>query len=69
MEKRVVFRHAVLPYILLAPQILVTVVFFFWPASQALYQSVLREDPFGLNSEFIWFENFTELFAQADYLT
>ena len=69
MEKRVVFRHAVLPYLLVAPQILVTVVFFFWPASQALYQSVLREDAFGLSSEFVWLENFTELFAQADYLT
>jgi sn-glycerol 3-phosphate transport system permease protein len=69
MEKRVVFRHAVLPYMLVAPQILITFVFFFWPASQALYQSVLREDAFGLYSEFIWFENFAELFAQADYLS
>ena len=68
MEKRVVFRQTLLPYILLAPQILVTIVFFFWPASQALYQSVLREDAFGLNSEFIWFENFAELFSEPEYL-
>ncbi|MCP3869975.1 MAG: sn-glycerol-3-phosphate ABC transporter permease UgpA [Gammaproteobacteria bacterium] len=68
MEKRVTFRHPLLPYLLVLPQILITVVFFFWPASQALYQSLLREDAFGLSSEFIWFENFTDLFQQAEYL-
>lgn len=68
MEKRVVFRQTYLPYMLLTPQILVTLVFFFWPASQALYQSVLREDPFGLYSEFIGLENFITLFAEPEYL-
>jgi sn-glycerol 3-phosphate transport system permease protein len=68
MEKRVVFRNPVLPYLLLAPQIAVTLVFFIWPASQALYQSMLRQDPFGLRTEFVWAENFIELFGQADYL-
>ena len=68
MEKRVVFHQTLLPYFLLAPQILVTVVFFFWPASQALYQSVLREDAFGLSTEFIWFENFADLFSEPEYL-
>ena len=68
MEKRVYFRNSVLPYLLVTPQILITVVFFFWPASQALYQSVLREDPFGMKSVFIGFENFYDLFHQYEYL-
>lgn len=68
MEKRVVFRNRVLPYILVAPQIAVTLIFFIWPASQALYQSVLVEDPFGLRSEFVWGENFAELFGDPWYL-
>ncbi len=67
MEKRVVFSHPYLPYALVAPQILITLVFFFWPASQALYQSVLRQDAFGLNTKFVWFENFSELFAESEY--
>lgn len=68
MEKRVVFRHPVLPYILVAPQIVITLVFFIWPASQALFQSLLRQDPFGLSTEFIWFENFKELFSTPAYM-
>ena len=58
MEKRVTFDNKVLPYVLLLPQIAVTVVFFFWPAIQALYQSLLLPDPFGLSSRFVWFDNF-----------
>ncbi|MFN6983591.1 MAG: glycerol-3-phosphate transporter permease, partial [Rhizobium oryzihabitans] len=46
----VVFPNKILPYLLVAPQIILTVIFFFWPASQALYQSTMREDAFGLNS-------------------
>jgi sn-glycerol 3-phosphate transport system permease protein len=68
MEKRVVFRQSVLPYLLVLPQITITLIFFMWPASQALYQSVLREDAFGLSSEFIWLENFSDLFGDANYL-
>lgn len=68
MEKRVVFNDAVLPYVLLAPQIIITIVFFFWPAAQALKQSVLLEDAFGLSSQFVWFDNFTALFADQSYL-
>jgi sn-glycerol 3-phosphate transport system permease protein len=66
--KRVVFRHRWLPYALLFPQLAVTLIFFIWPAAQALYQSLLVEDAFGLSSEFVWFENFTELFADEHYL-
>ncbi len=68
MHKRVTFRNLWLPYLLLAPQVLITFVFFIWPASQALFQSMLVEDPFGLRVEFVWFQNFEELFADPLYL-
>jgi sn-glycerol 3-phosphate transport system permease protein len=68
MEKRVVFRNNVLPYLLVAPQIIITLMFFVWPASQALVQSFLREDAFGTTSAFVWFDNFADLFANAEYL-
>jgi sn-glycerol 3-phosphate transport system permease protein len=68
VDKQAVFNHRILPYLLLAPQITVTVVFFFWPASQALVQSMLIEDAFGLSSRFVWFENFEDLFATEEYL-
>jgi len=68
MEKRVVFKSRILPYILVAPQIIITIVFFIWPASQAIYQSLLQEDPFGTSSAFIWFDNFTEIFTSSEYL-
>jgi sn-glycerol 3-phosphate transport system permease protein len=68
MDKRVVFRSAWLPYVLVAPQIAVTVIFFFWPAAQAVYYSFLVQDPFGLASEFVWFQNFTELLHSSYYL-
>ena len=64
----VVFPNKVLPYLLLTPQIALTVVFFFWPASQALYQSVLREDPFGLRSAFVGLANFKAILSNPDYL-
>ncbi len=68
MEKRVVFNHKTLPYLLLAPQIAITVIFFFLPAGQALWQSFHLEDPFGLSSTFVGLENFSELFSQSSYL-
>ncbi|OEU47282.1 MAG: glycerol-3-phosphate transporter permease [Desulfobulbaceae bacterium S5133MH15] len=68
MLKRVHFRPSPLPYILVAPQLIITLVFFIWPASQALYQSLLVQDAFGLSSEFVWFDNFKELFADDYYL-
>ncbi len=68
MEKRVVFRSAWLPYLLVAPQIAITIIFFFWPAFQAVYQSLLSQDAFGLHTEFVWFENFKTLFADDHYL-
>ncbi|MDX2314903.1 MAG: glycerol-3-phosphate transporter permease, partial [Gammaproteobacteria bacterium] len=67
MQKRVTFRSPWLPYVLVAPQIIITLVFFIWPAGHALYQSLLIEDAFGLSSEFVWFENFELLFDDEHY--
>ncbi len=68
MEKRVRFDSRWLPYALVAPQIAITIIFFFWPAFQTLYQSLLVEDAFGTSREFVWFENFRELFNSSEYL-
>jgi sn-glycerol 3-phosphate transport system permease protein len=68
-EKRVVFQSKWLPYLLVAPQLVITVVFFFLPATQALYQSLLVEDAFGASSQFVWFENFQHLFRDDAYLS
>jgi sn-glycerol 3-phosphate transport system permease protein len=67
-EKRVRFKSWWLPWVLVAPQLVIVIVFFFWPAGQALYQSVLREDAFGTSSEFVGWENFAALFADETYL-
>jgi sn-glycerol 3-phosphate transport system permease protein len=66
-QKRVVFGNRVLPYLLLAPQLIITVVFFFWPAGQALWQSLQMQDAFGIGSEFVGLENFSMLFSTAEY--
>lgn len=68
MLKRVHFPTSALPYLLVAPQIIITLIFFIWPASQAVYQSFLIEDAFGLSTEFVWFENFQILFEDSQYL-
>jgi sn-glycerol 3-phosphate transport system permease protein len=68
-EKRVVFQSKWLPYVLVAPQLFITVVFFFLPATQALYQSLLVEDAFGASTQFVWFENFQHLFRDDAYLS
>lgn len=68
MQKRVTYQGILLPLLLLLPQLAITIVFFVWPASQALYQSVLRQDPFGLRTTFVGLENFARLFADPLYL-
>ena len=68
MEKRVVFSSPWLPYALLAPQVIITLVFFFWPASQAVYQSLLIQDAFAARTQFVWFDNFRHLFNDPRYL-
>ncbi len=68
MERRVIFPNKLLPYLLLAPQLAVTLVFFFWPAGQAVYMSVLSQDAFGQSVTFVGLDNFKEVLNDPDYL-
>ena len=68
MEKRVVFRSAWLPYALVAPQIAITVLFFFWPAFQAVWYSFQLQDAFGFKTQFVGLANFAALFRDGNYL-
>ena len=68
MNQKIYYHNKLLAYLLIAPQILITLIFFIWPAAQALYQSFLVEDAFGLGSEFVWFENFFFLFEDEYYV-
>ena len=67
-DKRVHFRQQWLPFLLVGPQVLVTLVFFIWPAGQAVFQSLLIEDAFGLKTTFVWFDNFEDLLTDPLYL-
>jgi sn-glycerol 3-phosphate transport system permease protein len=67
MEKRVTFNGRLLPYALLLPQLLVTIIFFYWPAAQAVWQSFLIEDAFGTSTQFVMWENYQRLFTSPDY--
>ena len=67
-EKRVVFRSGWLPWALLAPQVTVIAVFFFWPAAQALLQSFQQSDAFGLTTEWVGLQNFANLLGDDTYL-
>ena len=68
MEKRVVFRSPWLPWALVAPQVLIIVVFFFWPAAQALLQSVQQSDAFGTSVDWVGLDNFRNLWNDDTYL-
>ena len=68
MEKRVTFKHGWLPWLLLTPQLIVVSVFFFWPAGQALLQSVQLQDAFGGSTQFVGMENFKRLWDDETYL-
>ncbi len=68
MQRRVIFDNRALPYLLLAPQVAVTLVFFIWPAAQALWQSVHLQDAFGLRSQFVGLENFQAVLSDPNYL-
>lgn len=69
MEKRVVFQNRWLPYLLVAPQLAITLIFFFLPSGQAIYQSVLMQDPFGLSTEFVGLQNFETLLSDPNYVS
>lgn len=68
IEKRVRFGNRWLPWLLVAPQMVIVTIFFFWPAGSALYQSVLLEDAFGGSTQFVGLENFDRLFSDGSYL-
>lgn len=68
MEKRVAFRSRWLPWLLMAPQIVVILVFFFWPAAQAILQSLQQQDAFGTSVEFVGLDNFRHLFDDPSYI-
>ncbi len=68
VEKRVRFKSWWLPWVLVAPQMVIVLVFFFWPAGQALFQSVLQEDAFGTSSQFVGLQNFQRLWEDDTYL-
>jgi sn-glycerol 3-phosphate transport system permease protein len=68
VEKRVVFRSPWLPWVLMAPQLTVIAVFFFWPAAQALLQSLQQSDAFGTSVEWVGLENFRNLWNDPGYL-
>ena len=67
MERKAIFPQRGLPYLLLAPQLAITLVFFFWPGGQALYMSVLEQDAFGGTLNFVGLDNFRHLFADPAY--
>ena len=68
MEKRVLFRSKWLPWVLIAPQLLIIGIFFFWPAGQAVLQSFQMEDAFGMSTEWVGFDNFRQIFSDPTYL-
>lgn len=67
MQKYAHFKGLTIPLLLLLPQLAITVVFFYWPASQAVWQSFLLEDAFGISTQFVWFENYRDLFTKPEY--
>ncbi len=68
MIKRSIFKSKTLPYLLIFPQILVTLTFFYWPAIRGMVQSLMLSDPFGRRNTFVWFDNFISLFTDPLYL-
>lgn len=67
MQKQAVFTSRWLPVALITPQLAIVLVFFYWPALQAMWQSFLLQDAFGLSTTFVWFENYRELLRDPDY--
>lgn len=67
-SSRPVFRSRWLPYLLVAPQLAITLIFFIWPAGEALWYSLQSVDPFGFSSKFVGLDNFVALFHDPYYL-
>src|SRR4029077_19313480 len=68
MERRTLFDAGLLPAVLVLPQLLLTGFFFLWPAAEAIWYSLTRQDPFGLGSTFVGLDNFADLFADPLYI-
>ena len=68
MQRRVVFDNKILPYLLVAPQLVITIVFFFWPAGEAVYFSLERQDAFGISTVFVGLDNFADVLSDPNYL-
>lgn len=66
--KRTIFNSQLLPWLLLAPQLAVTAIFFLWPAAQAVWQSFLRQDAFGISTSFVGMANYAALTDSPEYL-
>ncbi|HET7839548.1 MAG TPA: sn-glycerol-3-phosphate ABC transporter permease UgpA [Rectinemataceae bacterium] len=67
MAKQYEFPNRGLPYLLVLPQMIVVGLFFFWPAAQALWQSLYVQDAFGITLIFVGFENYIKLFRDPNY--
>src|SRR5215475_7869408 len=67
MQKQAIFQSRLLPFALVAPQLAIVLIFFYWPAAQAVIQSFLLQDAFGLSSSFVWFDNYIELIKDPAY--
>lgn len=67
MENRAIFSGKALPILLVLPQLAISLIFFYWPAAQALWQSFLVQDAFGLSTEFVWFENYLSILKTPEY--
>ena len=67
MQKQAIFQSKLLPYALVAPQLAIVLIFFYWPAAQAVIQSFLLQDAFGLSTSFVWFDNYLDLFSDPSY--
>src|ERR1700753_3424875 len=67
MENRAIFAGKALASLLVLPQLAISLIFFYWPAAQALWQSFLVQDAFGLSTEFVWFENYVSLLKTPEY--
>jgi sn-glycerol 3-phosphate transport system permease protein len=68
MDRRTIFNGWLLPVLLILPQLLISGIFFYWPAGQAMYSSLTIEDPFGQSSVFVGLANFRDLFTDPRYL-
>jgi sn-glycerol 3-phosphate transport system permease protein len=68
MERRTIFAGWLLPALLVLPQLAVTIVFFWWPAVEAIWSSAIRADPFGIHTQFVGLENYRDLFADPLYV-